>query len=130
MTVPDKLNRVAETDTTFRRAGPNWVGKCLICNGPLAFDARTGEGATLEHIRARGRGGTEDLANLAIVHGRCNWEKGRRWDPKKRKSRDDYEAFIARLAERRLKRWREVTTRDRASSPGNSNKRDWPGGCT
>ena len=120
MTVPDKLNRVAETDTTFRRAGPNWVGKCLICNGPLAFDARTGEGATLEHIRARSRGGSEDLDNLAIVHGRCNWEKGRRWDPKKRKSEDDYEAFIARLVERRLKRWREVTTRDRASNPGNS----------
>jgi 5-methylcytosine-specific restriction endonuclease McrA len=108
MTPAEKLSRVAETDSTFRRAGPNWVGKCLICNGPLAFDARTGEGATLEHIRARGRGGNEDLANLAIVHGRCNWEKGRRWDPKRRRSQEAYETFIARLVERRLHRWRDT----------------------
>jgi 5-methylcytosine-specific restriction endonuclease McrA len=108
MTLTEKLSRVAETDSTFRRAGPDWVGKCLICNGPLAFDARTGEGATLEHIRARGRGGNEDLANLAIVHGRCNWEKGRRWDPKRRRSQEEYEAFIARLVERRLHRWRNT----------------------
>ena len=101
---------MAETDTTFRRAGPNWVGKCLICNGPLAFDARSGEGATLEHIRARSRGGTEDMDNLAIVHGRCNWEKGRRWDSRKSKSEDDYEAFIARLIERRQERWRGTTS--------------------
>ena len=76
MNLADKLQSVAQTDSTFRRVGANWVGKCLICNGPLAFDAKTGEGATLEHIRARGRGGTSDLDNLAIVHGRCNWEKG------------------------------------------------------
>jgi 5-methylcytosine-specific restriction endonuclease McrA len=105
MNVGDKLQSVAQTDSMFRRVGANWVGKCLICNGPLAFDARTGEGATLEHIRARGRGGTGQLQNLAIVHGRCNWEKGRRWDPKKRCSQDDYESFIARLLERRLARW-------------------------
>jgi hypothetical protein len=83
---------------------------CLICNGPLAFDAATGEGATLEHIRARGRGGTDDLDNLAIVHGRCNWEKGRCWDPKKRLSQDEYERFIARLVERRQQRWRPSTS--------------------
>jgi 5-methylcytosine-specific restriction endonuclease McrA len=106
MSLADKLQSVAKTDCTFRRVGANWVGKCLICNGPLAFDARTGEGATLEHIRARGRGGTSDLENLAIVHGRCNWEKGVRWDPKKRRSQDDYESFIARLLDRRLARLR------------------------
>jgi hypothetical protein len=83
---------------------------CLICNGPLAFDAATGEGATLEHIRARGRGGTDDLDNLGIVHGRCNWEKGRRWDPKQRRSQDEYERFIARLVERRQQRWRPSTS--------------------
>lgn len=110
MTIAEKLNRAAETDATFRRAGPNWVGKCLICNGPIAFDAKTGEGATLEHIRARSRGGTEDLDNLAVVHGTCNWEKGRRWDPRKRKSNEEYEAFIVRLVERRSQRWREAPT--------------------
>ena len=107
MTPAERLIRVARTDATFRREGPNWVGKCLICNGPLAFDARTGEGATLEHIRARSRGGSEDLTNLGIVHGRCNWEKGVRWDPKKRRSEEEYEAFIVRLIERRRQRWRE-----------------------
>ncbi len=105
MTLALRLSQVAATDRTFRRVGPNWVGKCLICNGPLAFDARTGEGATLEHIRARSRGGTEDLENLAIVHGSCNWEKGVRWDPKKRRGQDEYEVFIAGLLERRRSRW-------------------------
>ena len=108
MTPSERLEQVARTDDTFRRVGPNWVGKCLICNGPLAFDAQTGEGATLEHIRARSRGGSEVLENLGIVHGRCNWEKGVRWDSKKRRSDDDYEPFIARLLDRRQRRWRAL----------------------
>src|SRR5205823_1047859 len=107
MTTGERLARVAQTDTTFARKGGLWVGKCLICNGPVAFDARTGEGATLEHIRARGRGGTEDLPNLAVVHGRCNGEKGIRWDPRRRRPAADYEAFVARLLERRQQRWRD-----------------------
>jgi hypothetical protein len=109
MTLAEKLCRVAETDSTFRRAGPNWVGRCLICNGPLAFDAKTGEGATLEHIRAQGRGGSQEMENLGVVHGRCNWEKGRRWDAKKRRSTEEYEAFITRLLERRRQRWTQTT---------------------
>ena len=106
MTTPEKLARVAATDATFTLRGANWVGKCLICNGPIAFDARTGEGATLEHIRARGRGGTEDLDNLGVVHGRCNWEKGRRWDPKRNRKPAEYDEYIARLLARRQERWR------------------------
>jgi 5-methylcytosine-specific restriction endonuclease McrA len=106
MTSAEKLTRVAETDATFLRRGGDWVGKCLICNGPIAFDACTGAGATLEHIRARRRGGTEELANLGVVHGRCNWEKGRRWDPKRRRDTAEYDAFVARLLQRRLERWR------------------------
>ena len=70
MTPAERLDHVAETDSSFRRVGLNWVGKCLICNGPLAFDFKTREGATLEHVRARGRGGTDDPTNLGIVHGR------------------------------------------------------------
>ncbi|MFO0951140.1 MAG: HNH endonuclease [Isosphaeraceae bacterium] len=117
MTTAEKLVLAAETDVTFQRRGPNWVGKCLICNGPIAFDAQTGEGATLEHIRARGRGGTDDVQNLAAVHGRCNWEKGRRWDPKRRRSNDDYEALVERLIQRRQERWREVV-RPEGQNPG------------
>jgi 5-methylcytosine-specific restriction endonuclease McrA len=101
------LNRVAATDVTFRRVGTDWVGKCLICNGPMAFDARTGEGATLEHIRARSRGGGDDLGNLGIVHGRCNWEKGMRWDRRQRRPAQEYDRYVARLTERRLGRWRD-----------------------
>jgi hypothetical protein len=108
MTTSEKLARAAETDATFTKKGTDWVGKCLICNGPIAFDARTGEGATLEHIRARSRGGTEELNNLAVVHGRCNWEKGRRWDPKRRRRASEYEQFVTRLLERRQERWREA----------------------
>jgi hypothetical protein len=107
MTSVDKMVRVAETDSTFIREGRNWAGKCLICNGPLAFDATTGEGATLEHIRARSRGGTDDLLNLGIVHASCNWEKGRRWDPKRRRTHEEYEALVERMLARRLERWRE-----------------------
>jgi len=108
MTTADKLARSAATDATFSRRGPDWVGKCLICNGPVAFDARSGEGATLEHIRAKHRGGADDPENLAVVHGRCNWEKGRRWDPKRSRSAPDYDAFVDRLLERRRERWRET----------------------
>jgi hypothetical protein len=117
MTTAEKLARVAETDATFQRKGPDWVGKCLICNGPIAFDAKTGEGATLEHIRARRRGGTDALENLGVVHGRCNWEKGRRWDPKKRREESEYEVFVTRLLERRRQRWRDKDQRPGAFSP-------------
>ncbi|QDV34505.1 HNH endonuclease [Tautonia plasticadhaerens] len=107
MSTAETFDRVARTDRTFERRGALWVGKCLICNGPIAFDARTGEGATLEHIRARSRGGTEDPRNLALVHASCNHEKGRRWDPRRRRSAEDYDAFVARLLARRLDRWRD-----------------------
>ncbi|HVF99886.1 MAG TPA: HNH endonuclease [Chloroflexia bacterium] len=98
---------MAETDTTFTRQGRLWVGKCLICNGPLAFDACTGEGATLEHILARSRGGTDDPRNLGIAHASCNAEKGRRWDKKRSRPQEEYEALVQRFHERRQQRWRE-----------------------
>lgn len=107
MTTAITLARVAETDSTFNRRGPDWVGKCLICNGPIAFDARTGEGATLEHIRSRSRGGSETLDNLGVVHGRCNWEKGHRWDSKRKRPAAEYDEFVGRLLEKRRQRWRE-----------------------
>ena len=110
MTTAEILCRVAETDATFQRRGADWVGKCLICNGPIAFDARSGAGATLEHIRARRRGGGDHLENLGVVHGRCNWEKGRNWDPKRRRHPTEYDAFVTRLLQRRQQRWRETPT--------------------
>jgi 5-methylcytosine-specific restriction endonuclease McrA len=104
----DLLNRIAATDATFRRRGECWIGKCLICGGPLRFDADTGEGATIEHILPRSLGGTNDLLNLGIAHRRCNGEKGRRWDPKRRHSAmpERYRTLLERLHAERLRRWR------------------------
>jgi 5-methylcytosine-specific restriction endonuclease McrA len=104
----DRLLLAARTDSTFERRGELWVGKCLICNGPIAFDSRTGEGATLEHIRARSRGGSDELENLAVAHAACNAEKGVRWDPKRRRGPDAYEFFIQKLTARRRQRWRAL----------------------
>lgn len=118
MTTGEKLTSVAMTDATFRRDGPLWVGKCLICNGPVAFDARTGDGATLEHIRARTRSGAGDPANLGVAHGRCNGEKGRNWDRKRRKPPEEYDAFVARLLARRLERWRDAPPAGFDQPPG------------
>jgi hypothetical protein len=120
MTTAEKLTSAAETDVTFSRRGTDWVGKCLICNGPIAFDSRSGEGATLEHIRARTRGGTEEPENLGVAHARCNAEKGRRWDPKRKRADEEYESFIARLIERRRLRWRA-----RVRQPGEAAQEPW-----
>jgi 5-methylcytosine-specific restriction endonuclease McrA len=109
MRIADLLDRLARSDRTFELRGALWVGKCLICNGPIAFDRRTGSGATVEHIRARTRGGTDDLENLAAVHSACNHEKGLRWDPRKKKRDEEYEAFIGPMLERRRERLRPET---------------------
>ncbi len=110
MSTVDLLNRIAETDATFTRQGASWVGRCLICGGPLRFDADTGEGATVEHILPRSLGGTNDLLNLGIAHRRCNGEKGRRWDPKRRHraAPERYRTLLERLRAERLRRWRDV----------------------
>jgi 5-methylcytosine-specific restriction endonuclease McrA len=112
MSVVSLLNAVAATDGTFRREQGDWVGRCLICGGPLRFDARTGEGATIEHITPRNLGGDNDLRNLGVAHGRCNGEKGRRWDPpaRRRRNRNRYIGLVERLREERERRWRDVAS--------------------
>ena len=89
------------------------MGKCLICNGPLRFDAGTGEGATVEHIRPRSLGGGNELANLGVAHRRCNGEKGIRWDGGRRRRVEParYEALVATLLARRMARWRDALER-------------------
>src|SRR5689334_23925186 len=100
------LDHIAQTDSTFTRQGGSWVGKCLICGGPLRFDAHTGEGATIEHITPRNLGGGNDLRNLGVAHRRCNGEKGRRWDPpaRRRRYQDRYTGLVDRLREERERR--------------------------
>src|SRR5262249_33060335 len=90
------LNAIAAAEATYRRDGGSWVGKCLICGGPLRFDAATGEGATVEHILPRSLGGTHDPRNLGIAHRRCNGEKGIRWDggPRRRRLPERYMALV------------------------------------
>ena len=104
------MNQIAATDTTFTRQADCWVGRCLICNGPVRFDAQTGQGANIEHILPRSMGGTNDLRNLGVTHARCNSEKGRRWDPKRRHraNPERYADLLARLQAERLRRWREA----------------------
>ena len=109
MRTVDLMNRIAETDSTFALDAGRWQGKCLICNGWLSFDARTGFGANIEHIYPRSLGGDNALLNLGLTHPRCNGEKGRNWDPKRRHRGDPerYRALVEQLLQRRQERWRE-----------------------
>jgi 5-methylcytosine-specific restriction endonuclease McrA len=108
MTAP-LMNRIAATDATFTLRDAHWVGKCLICGGPLRFEASTGAGANVEHIVPRVLGGTSELLNLGITHPACNGEKGRHWDSGKRRRGDPerYRAIVERLRAERARRWRE-----------------------
>lgn len=105
----DLMRRTAETDSTFALNGEVWVGRCLICGGPVCLDGRTGDGATIEHIQPRSLGGTNDLKNLGIAHIRCNNEKGRCRDPRRRHftKQDRYAALLQRLQTERGRRWRQ-----------------------
>lgn len=105
----DLMRRVAETDSTFALKDGLWAGRCLICGGPLCFDEWTGDGATIEHILPRSLGGANDLRNLGIAHMRCNNEKGRHWDPRRRHlaRQDRYAELLQRLLTERERRWRE-----------------------
>ena len=112
------MNRIAEQDSTFTLRDGHWEGKCLICGGPLRFDACSGEGANVEHIVPRSLGGTNDERNLGITHARCNAEKGRRWDGGRRRKREPerYDTLVGRLLAERASRWREPGVRDMSYS--------------
>lgn len=114
MTHAALMSRVAERDATFVLRDGHWNGKCLICRGPLRFDASTGQGATIEHIVPRCPGGTGEERNLGIAHPRCNAEKGRRWDSGRLRKRDPmrYDAMVERLLSERARRWREPGSQD------------------
>jgi 5-methylcytosine-specific restriction endonuclease McrA len=108
-----KVLSVVHTDSTFELAEQQgrrvWVGKCLHCRAKL-WIAEGGEPlgkATIEHIVPRTHGGTDEPRNLGLACKRCNNEKGVRHDHKRA---DDPRLLeiIARLQERRDRRWREA----------------------
>jgi len=51
-------------------------GICPLCALPLAVT----ESWTIDHIRPRSQGGSNDPRNLQIVHHACNGAKGDAWD--------------------------------------------------
>lgn len=108
----EQILAIVRTDRTFSRVVVRerevWGGKCIHCKGHLyvGLDGRPVSKATIEHIRPRAHGGTDELRNLALACARCNHQKGCRLD--NRPAGDpDLERMIERLAERRAERWRE-----------------------
>jgi 5-methylcytosine-specific restriction endonuclease McrA len=108
----EQILAIVRTDRTFSRVIVRerevWGGKCIHCKGHLyvGLDGKPVSRATIEHIRPRAHGGTDELANLALACARCNHQKGCRLD--NRSAGDpDLERMIERLAERRAERWRE-----------------------
>lgn len=99
---------VAETSNDFQLVAGRWQGPCLFCGRRLSMDARSGEGASLEHIRPRSDGGDDALLNLALAHAHCNGEKGRRTDNPRARRADParYERIVGALLARRAAAFR------------------------
>jgi 5-methylcytosine-specific restriction endonuclease McrA len=57
-------------ETLRQRDGDN----CWRCKRPMSFDLPPGHdaGPTIEHIKPKSKGGTGELENLCLCHGRCN----------------------------------------------------------
>ena len=105
----DLLLLCAAADRTFRFNGNTWVGKCIHCRRKLSLDGdgRPAGGTTLEHIVPRHHGGDDALNNLAIASSRCNGQKGRQLDNRRR---DDPQlrTVINTLRQRRAERQRPL----------------------
>ena len=109
------LAAIAATDSAFSHAilhgrdgkadRTAWRGRCLYCDTALwlELDGRPITEITVEHVLPRARGGTNDLANLALACRRCNQEKGARHDGRKGERAD---AVVAAAVARRASRWR------------------------
>lgn len=106
-----RILAIVQTDATFERAEHRgrevWAGRCIHCNAHLvvSLEGEPISEATIEHIVPRTHGGTDELRNLALACARCNHQKGRRHDVKRRGDLK-LEAMIARLRARRDERWR------------------------
>ena len=58
-----------------RRGG---IVPCFVCGLPVSK-----EDASLEHIKPRSKGGTDQMSNLSISHRTCNKERGNNENYKK-----------------------------------------------
>ena len=103
---------IVHTDRTFERFASgereSWAGKCIPSNAHLhvALDGEPISRATVEHILPRSHGGTDAPENLALACARCNHQKGRRHDVRRRGD-PKLMQLVERLLEKRRERWRE-----------------------
>lgn len=51
---------------------------CYLCGKRIDMDRKDAMGPSVDHLIPRSHGGTHDLANVALVHRRCNSRKGNR----------------------------------------------------
>ena len=105
------MNHIVEIDATFTLQEHEWIGKCLICNGPLRFEDNTEESANIEHIQMCSLSSTNDLRKLGITRRQYNGEMGCRWDDYQHRhaKSDRFQTLIIRLRTERMRRWRNPT---------------------
>ncbi len=107
-----RILAIVRTDNTFSlgeyRGRRVWTGKCIHCNRRLlvAEDGTPISHATIEHILPRNHGGDNEVENLALACGSCNFEKGRRHDVRRRDDPKLVE-IVSRLRKIRRSRWRD-----------------------
>lgn len=62
-------------DTIYKMKLKRNSGKCpcFVCGKHVTL-----QDATLEHVVERSKGGTDDMSNLDISHGKCNKERSKK----------------------------------------------------
>lgn len=65
--------RKSRRETVYKMVSKRNAGRvpCFVCKTHVEKPD-----ATLEHVIPRSKGGTDDMSNLAISHGKCNNQRG------------------------------------------------------
>jgi len=79
---------------------------CRRCKRPLRFDLPDGHdlGARIEAILPKSAGGTEELDNLCLTHGRCNAKSGCDTAEVKERARIKHEAALFEASRKKRRR--------------------------